>query len=368
LLDRPAISMRGLALAAFITVLIFPDSVLEPGFQMSFAATMALVALFEVFHRTPEQNLPTPGLLIGALQKIGQGLGGVILVSFVAGVATDPFAIYHFQRFSIYSLASNLAIAPIMSFLVAPAAGVAAIVAPFGLAEWPLKVMASALDLVAAIGEAFGNRPEAVHAVARPPDAAFALWVSGLVWACLWRGHLRWGGLAFAIAGIALYVTAPRPVAAFDSDMRTVFARDAGAPGAPWTLMSKPARSTYGRDRLGSMLGLSPPMLERLAQPESCTAAGCTWQSPHGLRFALATDKHSAEAACAVHAIALARAPAPAGFAQRCNAYALIDAQSLSRSGGGFIYETPHGFAIVRTITPGQRRPWMPRGEGDADD
>ena len=69
LLDRPAISMRGLALAALIVVLIFPESVLEPGFQMSFAATMALVALFEMMKRAPhEPALPTPGPLIGALQ------------------------------------------------------------------------------------------------------------------------------------------------------------------------------------------------------------------------------------------------------------------------------------------------------------
>ena len=36
LLDRPAISMRGLALAAFIVVLIFPESVIEPGLPDEF--------------------------------------------------------------------------------------------------------------------------------------------------------------------------------------------------------------------------------------------------------------------------------------------------------------------------------------------
>lgn len=128
LLDRPAISMRGLALAAFIVVLIFPESVIEPGFQMSFAATMALVALFEMLKRAPhEPALPTPGPLIGAMQATTRGIGGVLLISLVAGLATDPFAIYHFQRFSIYALPANLITAPIMSFLVAPAAGAAAV-------------------------------------------------------------------------------------------------------------------------------------------------------------------------------------------------------------------------------------------------
>ncbi len=195
LLDRPAISMRGLALAAVIVVLLFPESVIEPGFQMSFAATMALVALFEMLRRAPhESDLPTPGPIIGALQWSSRALGGVICVSLVAGLATDPFAIYHFQRFSIYALAANLVSAPIMSFLVAPAAAMAAVLAPFGLADAPLGMMASGLDLVAAIGEAFGSRPEAVRALPKPPDAAFIACVVALLWACLWRGALRWGG------------------------------------------------------------------------------------------------------------------------------------------------------------------------------
>ena len=66
--------------------------------------------------------MPTPGPLIGALNWATRGIGAVLLISLVAGLATDPFAIYHFQRFSLYALPANLIVAPIMSFLVAPAA------------------------------------------------------------------------------------------------------------------------------------------------------------------------------------------------------------------------------------------------------
>ncbi|MBI3437062.1 MAG: ComEC/Rec2 family competence protein, partial [Proteobacteria bacterium] len=153
LLDRPAISIRGVVLSALLVTLILPESVLEPGFQMSFAATAALVTLFELLKRAPhEPNLPAPGLFIGALQGITRGIGSVLLISLVAGLATDPFAIYHFQRFSIYSLPANLIAEPIISFLVAPAASLAAVLAPFGLSDGPLQFMASALELVAAIG------------------------------------------------------------------------------------------------------------------------------------------------------------------------------------------------------------------------
>lgn len=360
LLDRPAISMRGLALAAFVVVLIFPESVIEPGFQMSFAATMALVALFEILKRAPhEPALPTPGPLIGALQATTRGIGGVLLISFVAGLATDPFAIYHFQRFSVYALPANLIAAPIMSFLVAPAAAVAALLAPFGHADIPLEVMASALDLIAAVGQTFGERPEAIRAMARPTDAAFVLCVFALLWAGLWRGALRWGGAIFFAGSIALYTQAPTPIVAFDADTRAIYART-DATGS-WSLIAAPGRSTYARDRLGAMLGLSPPVIERLAPPEGCGEGGCAWRSADR-PFALITDEVAVARGCELQAIIISRVPTPPDFVQRCGATTLIDPTDLAQRGGALIYATEEGIRIERALSAMVSRPWTPRG------
>ncbi|MGD9965470.1 MAG: ComEC/Rec2 family competence protein [Hyphomonadaceae bacterium] len=357
LLDRPAISMRGLALAAFVVVIIFPESVLEPGFQMSFAATMALVALFEMLKRAPhEPALPTPGPLIGALQATTRGIGSVLLISFVAGLATDPFAIYHFQRFAVYSLPANLIAAPIMSFLVAPMAAVAAVLAPFGLADPALELMASALDLIAAVGQTFGERPEAIRAVPKPPDVAFILCVLSLLWACLWRGGVRWFAAPIFATSVALYVVAPRPVAAFDADLRAIYARDGGR----WALFAASSRSSYARDRLGSMLGLSPSEIERLAPPETCGEGLCAWRIGRRLLL-LARDAAALDRACVAGAIVIASTDVAAEYASRCQLAALIDAQSIARLGGATITETPLGPRIVRALSSEVRRPWTPR-------
>jgi competence protein ComEC len=365
LLDRPAISMRGLALAAFLVVLIFPESVLEPGFQMSFAATMALVALFEMMKRSPhEPALPTPGPLIGALQASIRGIGGVLLISAVAGLATDPFAIYHFQRFSLYSLPANLITAPIMSFLVAPMAAAAAILAPFGWSDLPLQAMASALDLVAAVGETFGTRPESVRALPRPSDAAFALCVFALVWACLWRGAVRWGAVALFAASVGLYLTEPRPVAAFDSDLRAIFVK---VPNGSWTLVSSEGRSTYARDRLGAMLGLSPAELGRLAPPESCSEAHCVW-SLGDQKFVYVDNVAGWEGACLAGATILARGPAPTSFADRCAARSVISAADLEQTGGGLVTMRNGELQITRAWPRDIQRPWTPpRGASNQD-
>jgi competence protein ComEC len=364
LIDRPAISMRGLAVAAFVVVLIFPESVLEPGFQMSFAATMALVALFEMLKRAPhEPALPTPGPLIGALNASARGLGSVLLISFVAGLATDPFAIYHFQRFSLYSLPANLIAAPIMSFLVAPAAGVAAVLAPFGLADPALEVMASALDLIAAVGQTFGERPEAVRALPRPPDLAFALCVLALLWACLWRGALRWGALPFFIASVALYAASPQPAVAFDADLRALYARDDS--NDQWRLISS-GRSTYARDRLGAMLGLAPPHLERLAPPDACGETICTWRQGERT-FAYVRTEEGFTEACAQGSVVIARGSAPEGYADRCVLAALLHAPDVADLGGAMIYENDQGVRIERAWPASFNRPWTVRGAVDQE-
>ncbi|HYD87501.1 MAG TPA: ComEC/Rec2 family competence protein [Vitreimonas sp.] len=361
LLDRPAISMRGLALAAFIVVLIFPESVLEPGFQMSFAATMALVALFEMLKRAPhEPALPTPGPIIGLLQATTRGISGVLLISFVAGLATDPFAIYHFQRFALYSLPANLIAAPIMSFLVAPMAAAAAILAPFGLADPALELMASALDLIAAVGQTFGERPEAVRAVPQPPHGAFLICVLALLWACLWRGALRWLAAPMLAASVALYVTAPKPALAFDADLRAVYARD----GERWALLASRGRSTFARDRLGSMLGLSPAEIERLAPPEACGDALCRWRSPIGDIFVVRDAAHLPNA-CVERAIVITDVQAPEGFAARCRLSVLMDASSLAAHGGATVTQTPLGLRIERARPGHIRRAWTVVASGD---
>jgi competence protein ComEC len=361
LLDRPAISMRGLALATLLVVLILPESVLEPGFQMSFAATVALVALFEMWKHRSKPALPAPGLIIGFLQGVAGAIGGVLLLSVVAQFATDPFAIYHFQRFSIYALPSNLIAEPIISFLVAPAAVAAAALAPFGHADAPLQFMASALELVASIGQTFGDRAEAVQALPRPPDVAFLLCVTALLWGCLWRGWLRWGALAFLAASAVAYASAPRPFAAFDGDLRAVFGQEQGR----WTMAAGRGRSTYARDRLGAMLGISPPALEHIAPPVSCSANLCRWTTPQRRQIVLVQTDAGFADACAPGAIVIARVASPPDFAVRCHPLAVMDQPEVARRGGALITETAHGLAIERAFPDNVRRPWTPRNSQD---
>ena len=276
LLDRPAFTMRALAAAAVIITLLAPESVLDAGFQMSFAATAALVAWFEA--RKPPPPLPSPGFIVTGLDGLWRSLRAALMVSLIAGVAVDPIAAFHFQRFTLYGLPANLAASPIVSLLVAPAALLGAFTALLGW-DGPLRLAAWGLQLIAGVGEAFGSRPEAVRWIPAAPPLALALMLGGMVWAAVWRGWLRWLGLPAAGAAVLLAITAPRPVLLVDGEARAALVRtDAG-----WRLWRAERGGRFAAERLAQRAGLDPNRLAAVAALP-CGPHTCRWSGPNGVR------------------------------------------------------------------------------------
>jgi competence protein ComEC len=198
LVDRRAISLHALALAALVVLFLQPEAVTQPGFQMSFAATAALVALAEVWrHPVREINAPWP-------IKIVQGFWTWTLAgaaaSFVAGTATGPFAMQDFNRVSTWGLISNMVTEPISGFLMMPGLAIGAVLAPFGLGKWPLEVAGFAIDLMNRVAHIAATAPYAQINVASGPNWSLPAAFLGLLWLCLWKGRLRWLGLPLALA------------------------------------------------------------------------------------------------------------------------------------------------------------------------
>ncbi|MDO8901587.1 MAG: ComEC/Rec2 family competence protein [Phenylobacterium sp.] len=203
--DRRAISLHGLALAALIVMLIHPEAVTEPGFQMSFSATAALVALAEVWPRAiREISAPWP---IRLAQTAMTWLAASLAASFVAGMATGPFALQHFNRMATYGLAANLAASPISSFLMMPSLAVGAALTPLGLGDIPLMVSGWGIGAIASVAKFAAEAPGANLLIPSAPAWALPSAFLGILWMCLWRGAIRWIGLPFALA-VSL---APRP-------------------------------------------------------------------------------------------------------------------------------------------------------------
>eukprot|EP01030_Chromulinospumella_sphaerica_P025922 gene25922-26091_t len=205
LFDRRAISLDALAVAAMVILILYPEAATEPGFQMSFAATAALVALVELLPR-PVKEISTPWWIRWP-QAAGVWIVASIAMSLVAGLATGPFALHHFNRVASYGLVANLLVAPISSFVMMPFLAVGAALEPLGLGGPFLGVAGWSIDLMLSIASQTAQTPGAQVTVASGPAWTLPAAFLGILILCLWQGRLRWLGIPLALT-VALW---PRP-------------------------------------------------------------------------------------------------------------------------------------------------------------
>lgn len=212
LMDRPAITLRALAVAAIIVLAIRPISLLDAGFQMSFAATAALVAGFEAARRT-SWRVPDRSTLAGRTARMFViYFGGLIFSSLLAGIATAPIAAYHFNRTAPYGLLANLMAVPAMGLWIAPWACVSAVLAPFGGAELALQAMGRGVSFVLWVAHWVAELPGAVRPVQAGAPLVLGLIVIGGLWMLIWAGRARMAGIAVIAVGLWLWANpAPRP-------------------------------------------------------------------------------------------------------------------------------------------------------------
>ncbi len=200
LADRRALTLRAVAIAAVIVLLLRPEALTGPGFQMSFAATTALVAVFGVL-RGRDLRLPRPLKPVFA----------VVVSSAVAGAATAPFGAAHFNQIAHFGLLANLLSVPVMGTIVMPAAVVAAVLAPLGLSGAAFWVMGRGIDWILLIAAWVAGFDGALSHVPTPGPWVLPLLSLGALTVILWRGRARWAGLAPVAAALILWSQVQRP-------------------------------------------------------------------------------------------------------------------------------------------------------------
>ncbi|MGN6551146.1 MAG: ComEC/Rec2 family competence protein [Pararhizobium sp.] len=230
ILDRAALTMRNIALAALVVIALDPASAVGPSFQMSFAATAALIAAYGVLSRwrarRPKQEAH------GRVVTFLLFASGIIFTSLVAGSATDLFSAYHFHRITTLGFLGNLLAMPLIDFLVMPMGLLAVFAMPYGLEAWPLQVMGLGLDGVIAAAYRVSALGGILDTGQIATAAAFVMG-SGLVLLVLMRSSLRIVGVPVALAGLAMAAAPhPRPdiLVSEDGRLAAVVARGGLAP------------------------------------------------------------------------------------------------------------------------------------------
>lgn len=218
MMGRDPLAPRLLAAAAFAILIVLPEALFSPGFQLSFTAVLALVALGR--GRMARLLAPQPD---EAFMFRGLRLAGALLATgLVAELALAPIALAHFGRAGAYGVIANLAAVPLTGFVIMPLLGTWMLLAPLGLGDVALIALRPALDGLAAIGVGVAAWPGATINMPAIPQAALVMLGVGAMLLLLLEGRLRFLGLPVLGAAATLALLFPRPDLFVSDDGRQV--------------------------------------------------------------------------------------------------------------------------------------------------
>ena len=350
--DRPALTLRTICVAALVLLAISPESIVHPSFQMSFAATLALIAVYE-------RGLPLmsaePGTPFAARIALwgGREVAALVVASLVAGSATTLFAAYHFHRLAPYGVLANLFAMPAVSVWVMPAGLLGLIALPFGFDQPFWWLMGEGIAWMIVVATWVASLPGAVGRIPAFGVGTMLFGVAGLVVMCLLRSPLRWTGAVLFALCIAIAWKTPRPDILVSADAGMVAVRDAS--GMLRAMASR--RDGFAlREWLTADGDARTDKDESLDEGIRCDQAGCVARLADGRAVALSRTADALSEDCDVAAFVVTARTAPPG----CTAVT-ID-RNAARAGGAVSVRMEQGSFTVEEARPGNRdRPWAKR-------
>jgi competence protein ComEC len=353
-LGREAITLRLVAAGAFIVLLLWPEALAGPSFQLSFAAVTAIVALHESprvrgwFRRREE----------GGGRRFLRGLGSLLLTGIAVELALMPIGLFHFHKAGIYGALANIVAIPLTTFVIMPleALALALDMAGIGAPVWWLT--ARALDLLLWLAHVTASAPGAVAALPAMPGGAYALIVAGGLWVALWRTRVRWGGLAPFAIGLGWALLTPAPDLLVTGDGRHLAIRTSD--GAMALLRDR--AGDYTRSMLGENSGAEEELVLLSEAPDArCSPDLCLVEVRSGARRWRVLATRSGYMVPWAEMIALCKAAdvvvsdrrLPPGCIPR---WQRLDRDTLAKTGGVAI---TFADARIRTVRGGGSHPWL---------
>ena len=350
--DRRAISLRSVALAAIVTLMLRPESLVSVGFQMSFAAVAALVVTYQAW-----QNLRPAYRAYSPLRRVSDFFASLSVTSFVAGLATAGFALFHFGRMARYGLAGNILAMPIFSLAVMPLAVVSLILMPLGLERVPLWLMGRCIDSILQISNFVAGLTGAQLYVPAAPPFILPLFTAGFIMLCL----LKWRGKASGILVIGLafliWARTPLPDIRISDQGQVAFWQDVQGGGV--VLVQDSSRGDrYGRRQFMEMSArLGADWISLNESGAKCDPLACR-AVIQGRKVSIVRHPSEVLEECAFADLVILSVRRAGPRDRRACRAALIDARSLERTGAISIYLKPDNIQVKPSRNHARNRPW----------
>jgi competence protein ComEC len=351
MVDRRAVTFRTLAVAAMIVLVIAPEALVHPSFQMSFAATLGLVALVQVgmpaLFASPDHSATARAALWG-----GREIAMLALASLVAGLATTPYAAFHFHRVTPYGVLANLAAMPVVSALVMPAGLMGLAAMPFGFDGVFWRLMEFGIDWMIVVAQWVAALPGAIGRMAAFGTGPLIASTLGIILLGLLRTPLRWSGAGAIGLAVVWALAVPQPDILISGDGHNIGVR--GRDGR-LHLMRTAKDAFLVKEWLAADADARLPGDGSLGDGVSCDEAGCVAQLPDGAFATLVLRPEALSDDCARAAVIVTSRQAPPD----CKAL-VIGQERLQKQAAITVRRTSGGFAIDAVKPNGLDRPWSP--------
>jgi competence protein ComEC len=368
ILRRQALSLRTLALVASLVLLLQPEMLLSPGFQMSFAASAAIVALYEGYG--------------DRLRLFWQGRGwwakplaivtGLLATSLAATLATTPIAFAHFQQTSLIGIVANIIAVPLTELVVMPIALLSIAAMPLGLEQAVMPLLGYSIDLMLQIAAWGASLPGAILRVNAWSPTVLLLLVLGGLWMAIWQRSWRLWGTGLIAAGILLALLQAPPTVMLANSGKLWLVRLSDGSVALSSRQKERGLAKFWLAAQGKTPeeGLRPEEFADPASKElSCSSDHCRLQRGSDVLawFWQVDDAVLAESVCAQADTVVLQTPA----AFPCPARQVISWSSLQQTGTQAIWWTPNSgrsWRIKPSWPSNVQRPWsLPLG-GNSED
>lgn len=355
-LGRDAITLRLVAAGAIVVLALWPEALVGPSFQMSFAAVIAIVALGE----HPRYRAFVAGRDENAPRRIGRALFALLATGFAVELVLAPIALFHFHKAGLLGSFANLIAIPLTTFVVMPLEALALLLdmGELGAPAWWLT--AQALRFLLFIAHGVAASPMAVMLAPATPVWLFGVMVMGGLWVLLWRTRWRWIGLLPILPGLIAIASTSPPDIVVTGDGGHVAVRTVDGGMA----MLRERAGDYVRDTLSESAGFGGELTAIAALPQArCSLDICALNMMAGerrwrvlfTRSDVLIDRATMQRDCAVADVILSNRRLPYWCRPR---WLKADRALLSQTGGLAIDLDD---ATIRTVRmPGDAHPWVP--------
>ncbi|HEX5508386.1 MAG TPA: ComEC/Rec2 family competence protein [Pseudolabrys sp.] len=348
IVDRPALTFRTITVAALGVLLFAPEAVVHPSFQMSFAATLALIAGYQhglPWHADSDTSFAARVALWGVRE-----IAALIFASLIAGLATTPYAAFHFHRLAPYGVIANLLAMPVVSGFVMPMGILGVLAIPFGFDEPFWHLMGWGLDWMIFVAQWVANLPGAVGRVHAFGVGPLLLGTIGLLFICLLRTPLRWSGAIAGLIACAWALTSSLPDILVAADGQTAAFR--GSSGRLSILHS--GHDTFAiKEWLAADADTRNPKDNSLNDGVHCDEFGCVGRLANNKLVTMALSAEAFEDDCARAAVVISMREAPLD----CGAV-VIDRNVWRESGAIALRWAGNSVQTGAARPSGYKRPW----------